>query len=306
MIRFDFNDIAIIPKTNVRLNDINADINLPITLPLITAPSNTLINFDNINDFINNKIHIILPKTIGFDRFKEFYDTLPKRKKSPFDIKLNPYFHNLFIAVNFNDLDIYYRNNFKIFYENTSIFIDAANGHMQKIIDYCKEIKRLRPDIIIMTGNICNPETYWRYAENDCVDYIRIGSINEYKHSGIGYPIASLIQDVYQQKEKFIEHNKINIHFQDTLLHTVPVKKIPAIVADCIKNNSDIIKAFALGADYVMIPSLPITKIKKWIDDLEFYLRNAMFYTDAKTLNDFIGKVEITQITKNSYDRFNY
>jgi len=42
-----------------------------------------------------------------------------------------------------------------------------------------------------------------------------------------------------------------------------------------------------------------------WVENFEHYLRNAMSYADAKTLEDFIGKADICQITKNAYDRFN-
>ena len=136
-----------------------------------------------------------------------------------------------------------------------------------------------------------------------------------------------------------------------------------------MKNYSDIIKALALGADYIAIGSIfnkaiescgdnylygikinkalanyffdkgyPIKKyfrgmstkeaqkamgktnlktsegviryriaeyhLSSWIENFEHYLRNAMSYSGAKTLNDFIGNVDFCQITKNSYDRF--
>ena len=55
-----------------------------------------------------------------------------------------------------------------------------------------------------------------------------------------------------------------------------------------------------------------VTKYRKveyhldgWVENFEHYLRNAMSYSNAKTLDDFIGKVEICQITKNAHERFN-
>ena len=42
-----------------------------------------------------------------------------------------------------------------------------------------------------------------------------------------------------------------------------------------------------------------------WVENFRHYLRNAMSYGDSKTLNDFIGNVEICQITTRAYDRFN-
>lgn len=42
-----------------------------------------------------------------------------------------------------------------------------------------------------------------------------------------------------------------------------------------------------------------------WVENFQHYLRNAMSYANAKTLNDFIGKTVICQITRSAYDRFN-
>jgi len=42
-----------------------------------------------------------------------------------------------------------------------------------------------------------------------------------------------------------------------------------------------------------------------WIENFEHYLRNAMSYCDAQTLDEFVGKAEICQITTKAYDRFN-
>ena len=45
--------------------------------------------------------------------------------------------------------------------------------------------------------------------------------------------------------------------------------------------------------------------LDSWVENFQHYLRNAMSYANAKTLDEFIGRVEICQITKNAYDRFN-
>jgi len=181
------------------------------------------------------------------------------------------------------------------------------------------------------------------------------------KQSGVGHPMASLIHEVRNEKLLYVLDHKDDIDF----------KFPPAIVADGgMKDYSDIIKALALGADYVMIGSIfnkalescadnylygiklnkkigeylfdkgfPIKKYFRgmstkeaqkamgkntfktsegvvryrkveyhlygWVENFQHYLRNAMSYADAKTLEDFIGKVEIIQISKSAYDRFN-
>lgn len=45
--------------------------------------------------------------------------------------------------------------------------------------------------------------------------------------------------------------------------------------------------------------------LDKWIENFEHYLRNAMSYANAKTLEDFIGGTKTCLITKSAYDRFN-
>lgn len=172
------------------------------------------------------------------------------------------------------------------------------------------------------------------------------------QNTGVGYPMASLIKECY----------KIS----------TTLKKPAYIVADGgMQTYSDVIKALALGADYVMLGSilnkslesagdnyickkikvsqstaeflykfgLPIykkfrgmstkevqkkwgaTKLKtsegvvrfikveykldKWVENFEDYLRSAMSYTNSKTLKEFIGNVELVEITNNAYKRFN-
>lgn len=352
--KFDFDDILIIPSTKTHIYSRYNGITLPKELPLITAPMDTVVDLNNMGCFFSEGITVALPRTIKYRDFKNFCVDNGVRETD---------YTNTFFSFGFEDLDVFYKNNFKDLHTNAHILIDVANGHMKKIIDYAREIKRLRPDIIIMVGNIANPETYRLYAENKCVDYIRIGIGNgngclTTKQSGIGHPMASLINETYQLKVK-LEKMKT---FKGNL---------PAIVADGgMKDYSDIIKSLALGADYVMIGSIfnkalesaaqnyihgikigkkyakmlfdngrPVKKyfrgmstkeaqkamgktsfktsegvvrfrrveyhLSGWVENFEHYLRNMMSYVNARTLEEFRGNVEICQISKNAYDRFN-
>ena len=345
--QFDFDDILIIPKIKTHVQSRYSGINLPNKLPLFTAPMDTVVNLNNFEYFMDSKINVTLPRTIKYNDI----------------IKRDVIHRDVFISLGFGDIDKYRENNFSEFYSNAHILIDVANGHMQKVVDYAKEIKKLRPDIVIMVGNIANPKTYEWYAKNECVDYIRVGIGNgggclTTKQSGVGYPMASLIYETNQVRIKL----KLDSSKQYVL---------PKIVADGgMKDHSDIIKALALGADYVMIGSIfnkafescadnylygfklnqkfakyffdkgyPVKKyfrgmstkdaqkamgktnfktsegvvrfrnveyyLQGWVENFEHYLRNAMSYSNSKTLDDFIGNVEICQITKSAYDRFN-
>lgn len=349
--KFDFDDILIVPSITTRITSRYKDIHLPENLPLFTAPMDTVVDLNNMMAFMNNGINVALPRTIKYeDFFKHVGTEFPDGR-----------YQKVFVSMGFADLDKHLENDLKYIKYNTCILIDVANGHMHKIVEYAERIKAIKPEITIMAGNIANPDTYYWYWEHGCIDYARIGIGNgngclTTKQSGIGYPMASLIYEIKQIKNKIEKLNQ---------------GKAPYIVADGgMKDYSDITKSLALGADYVMIGSIfnkafessaknylyginlnknlakylfkkgfPIKKhfrgmstkeaqkamgktkfrtsegvvrIRKveyfldgWVENFEHYLRNAMSYANAKTLDEFIGKVEICQISKNAYDRFN-
>ena len=229
--KFDFDDILIVPEIKTHVTSRYKDVKLPNKLPLFTAPMDTVVDFHNKYEFTKNKINVVFPRTVNYSTGK--------------------YFPDAFYSFGFDDLDNLHNGklskDFEDFQKNALILIDVANGHMQKILDYATEIKRLRPDVTIMVGNIANPATYRWYASHKCVDYIRLGIGNgggclTTKQSGIGYPMASLIYETKQIKNEMESHGHENL---------------PKIVADGgMKDYSDIIKALALGADYVMIGSI--------------------------------------------------
>jgi len=376
-IKFDFDDILIVPDVHSDITSRYNDTTLPATLPLFTAPMDTVVDLNNMDLFMIYGINVALPRTITHDDFIK--KMIIKKLYSPARWIRDDNYQKIFISMGFEELRNALRNKLDDICFNGHILIDTANGHMEKVMEYAKDIKLFRPDIIIMVGNIANPKTYKWYAENDCVDYIRVGIGNgggclTTKQSGVGHPMASLIYETYHVKQKFIADQKEGAELNAKNPNSIIKRKIikaPAIVADGgMKNYSDIIKALALGADYVMLGSIfnkalessadnylhgiklnnklaeyfydkgcPVkkyfrgmstkeaqkamgkTQIKTsegviryrkveyhlggWVENFDHYLRNAMSYANAKTLDEFIGKADICQITKNAYDRFN-
>ena len=197
----------------------------------------TVVDLKNVKTFLDAGINVALPRTLKYNEVFDFIET---------NYHYGSY-SKIFISMGFDDIDKHLANNLKFAKSNSCILIDVANGHMEKIVDYAKKIKTIKPEIQIMVGNIANPETYYWYWMHGCVDYIRIGIGNgngclTTKQSGIGYPMASLIYEVKQIKNK-IEENQLS--------------KTPYIVADGgMKDYSDIVKSLALGADFVMIGSI--------------------------------------------------
>jgi len=45
--------------------------------------------------------------------------------------------------------------------------------------------------------------------------------------------------------------------------------------------------------------------LKQWTENFEHYLRSAMSYSNARNLNEFVGKADMILITENAFNRFN-
>ena len=199
-------------------------------LPLFTSPMDTVVGEENFSSFYNESIVPILPRTIDVN----------KRLKNSTDGKWSAYSLSEFERLFCNGLNV-------IQSDSILALIDVANGHMSKILDVSRRAKNLYGDkITIMAGNIANPQTYIQYAEAG-IDYCRcgIGGGNcciTATQLGIFCPMATLISDIYNIKKFLLSQGK---------------KKLPKIVADGgVRNYDDIIKALALGADYVMCGSI--------------------------------------------------
>lgn len=211
-------------------------------LPLFTAPMNTVVNEKNFERFELESINAILPRTVRLD------------------IRLNYSFDNKWSAYSLKEFEDIFCNDEKLIKceKPMKALIDVANGHMRKIFTLSKKAKELYGDaIILMVGNIANPETYERYAEIG-VDFIRCGigagcGCLSTSNTGVHFPMASLIDEVKKIKNK-LSNEEITLN---EVSKRKKYSKLPKIVADGgIRNYSDIIKALALGADYVMVGSI--------------------------------------------------
>lgn len=234
-LKYSYNDIMVKPAV-ISFIEHRAECN-PYDesgmLPLFTAPMDSVVNIDNFELFLENKIIPILPRTETLiDRIK-FVET------------------GRWAAFSLDEFE----NNFtksvdsKKYIYPLHILIDIANGHVARLYQAVRAAKGIFGDsLIIMVGNIANPETY-RICVESKVDFVRCsvgtgaGCIT-CSNTSIGYPIASLISEIYDIKQELISRGANG-------------GKLTKIVADGgIRNYSDVIKALALGADYVMIGSV--------------------------------------------------
>lgn len=199
-------------------------------LPLFTAPMNTVVNKDNFDLFEANNIHAILPRTESLED-RVAYST--QGKWAAYSLK--------------EFSDVFCNEGNKLPTDNEiKALIDVANGHMKIIFDLAKKAKEIYGDkLILMGGNIANQLTYELYAEagfSFCRVSIGTGSgCLSSSNTSIHVPIATLINDMAAFKKEL--EGKYD--------------KLPYIIADGgIRNYRDIIKALALGADYVMCGSI--------------------------------------------------
>lgn len=223
---FDFDDILIQPAILSPIKS-RSEIN-PRTiwgnLPLMTAPMDTVISQDNFHLFKNKGIIPVLPR-------------IPEPDSSWID-----YHH--FLSYSLTDFQRLFLRE-KVYVpidERIYVLIDVANGHMVDLYESAKKAKIMYgDDMCLMVGNVANPKTFKEYCEIG-VDLVRIGIGNgngclTTVQTGVGYPMASLIEECYEMK-KFGNYST-------------------EIVADGgFKKYSDIIKALALGANYVMLGSI--------------------------------------------------
>ena len=199
-------------------------------LPLFTAPMDCVVSKKNFKQFENEMIYAILPRTESIED------------------RVNYSVKGRWSAYSMTEFETIFCNEKEILEQNGTIkaLIDIANGHMKKSVDLVRAAKNIYGDnIVIMVGNIANPETYEEYARVGA-DYVRIGigggrGCLSSSNTGIHTPMATLIDDTVEVKKRI--ENKY--------------RKLPKIIADGgIRNYRDIIKALALGADYVMIGSV--------------------------------------------------
>lgn len=214
-------------------------------LPLFTAPMTTVVGVENYRLFEQNGIHPILPRPVRLD------DRL-------YAIK-----NGYWAAFSLSEFeDIFMDGNPDKYERPIHVLIDIANGHMRKLFDDVKETKqKWGKKIVVMIGNIANPETYEDVAECGA-DYVRLGIGGGFgcittTQTGVHYPMASLISDTIEVKNNIIKRHWDVCGSNEYPEHLEFISKLPRIVADGgIRNFDDICKALALGADYVMIGSL--------------------------------------------------
>lgn len=221
--KYDFNDILIQTAISSSIESRRSQVNNLYegsTLPIFVSPMDTVIDYNNYRKFVSNNLNVCLPRGENYVKTSE--------GATPF----------IFNSVSLSFIDKAIKENIELV--NNYLLIDIANGHMLKLEKMVREFKEKYPQSVLMVGNIANPKTY-RKLSLAGADFIRVGigfgsGCLTTEKTGVGYPMASLVRECYEEKCK------------------IESEKAAKIVADGgFKKESDIIKALALGADYVML-----------------------------------------------------
>jgi IMP dehydrogenase/GMP reductase len=247
MNKLDWSDILITPVKTSSIRS-RAEINpyyIKGGLPVIVSPMDTVIGLDNWKLYLEEKMPICFPRGIRPPGSSPFGLNLGQFSDNDASI-LSCYSDMIFFSYSLDET----RDIIEWLIDNPgsdlngNVLIDIANGHMQHMVDLVKEL-RSRTKMKIMVGNIANPKTY-KVLSRAGADYIRVGigfggGCLTAMNTGIGYAMASLVLECRELKSKML----------------LDGENCASIVADGgFREYSDIIKALALGADYVMLGSM--------------------------------------------------
>lgn len=212
------------------------------TLPIFVAPMASVTDENNYKIWIENKVTPVVPRSV----------MVRLNIKQRLEIA-----KTTFVSFSLQEVEMLYEKNvFDDFKDNILyICIDIAHGTLLSLFKICYNIKTKYDNIVIMSGNIANPNAYINYCRHG-IDYVRcsIGSGSRCTTSAnvsISYGNATLLDEI----------NNIRINIRHNISeykhNSSPIFTETKIIADGgIGWFDDIQKSLALGADYVMIGKL--------------------------------------------------
>lgn len=233
-LKLNYDDITIVPEavTDICSRSQCIPYDEDGYLPIFASCMSSVVSIENTGDFNAAKIRTVIPRSYPLEKR---FDFLFKNEGN-------------FVAFSLNETEKYFHEQSGIappskFDEKRPlrICIDLANGHMKCLLNLVKKIKSVYgKKVIIMTGNIANPETY-KYYEEAGVDYCRVsigtGNVcSTSSNTAIHFPVFSLLKEIYEVKKAIDGKCKI-------------------IADGGIHGFRDVQKAL-IYADYVMIGSL--------------------------------------------------
>lgn len=206
--------------------------------PVFVSPMASVTDENNWRVWLENGITPVVPRSVMKSKEKpnglEFSERMEIAKETFLSVSLKEAQVDLVeYLIEYNEEGPFY------------ICIDIAHGTLSELYDICKKLKfEIAPGrIVLMTGNVANPNAYSFYADAG-IDYCRIsvGSGSRCTSSAnvsIHYGMATLLDQINEERKAYAHSHNGN----------APTK----IIADGgIGWFDDIQKSLALGADAVM------------------------------------------------------
>lgn len=232
-LKLDFKDVLITPKRSALASrsEVNLERNFKFRsgniwsgIPIIAANMDGVGTFEMDAELSKHKMMVALTKHYGeFDLINHFSGRLFSSVYS--------------LGISKSDLE-----KFDVVYDSVApirVCIDVANGYTQAFVNFIKNFRDKYPNVVLMAGNVVTPEMTEELILAG-VDVVKVGIgpgsvCTTRKMTGIGYPQLSAIIECADAAHGLKGH----------------------IIADggC-SVPGDIVKAFAAGADFVMLGSM--------------------------------------------------
>ncbi len=230
-----FDDILMVPQTSNVQSRSEIDLRMPfgkgshLTFPVIAAPMDTV---------CEEEMAVAIAKAGGLGMIHRFMDIKKQQR-----IVQNLCLQDLAVGASVGAKGTYLEDTGKLLLSGASaILVDTANGHSSSAVEAVKKIRdTFGTSFHLMAGNVSTKFGFEALSEAGA-DSIRVGigggSVCTTRLvSGHGIPTLASIMEIKEWKEE----SGINT----------------TIIADGgIRNTGDMIKAFAAGADAVMLGSM--------------------------------------------------
>ena len=194
-IKLDFNDVLIRPKRSKMSS--RSQVNLERTfrfpnsnqtwtgVPIIAA------NMDTVGTY---EVYKVLSKHHIITAMHKFYDVNDFLHMQ--SIGLNKEYFMVSTGINKQDLERLV--SILQYIDVKFICIDVANGYMEKLCEFCKEIRELYPDKVIVAGNVVTREISEDLILRGGVDIVKVGigpgsACITRTQTGVGMPQLSAI-----------------------------------------------------------------------------------------------------------------
>ena len=229
--------------------------------PVIVSPMGSVTDEHNYKTWLEHGFICCVPRTVDYLKRIE----ISKETFASFSLA-----EAETILEHINDGEVHY------------ICIDIAHGTMDKLYRICQHLKvELRDKVVIMTGNVANPDAFAFYA-NPGINYMRasVGTGSRCTTSvnvGVHYPTATLVDELRMAKDAW----------DDTHVG----KSTEIIVDGGISNFDDIQKCIALGAFAVMSGSI-FAKAEEACEPIVFLHPDNLNMADAIPLEEYHEKLE--------------